>query len=174
MLIDKEDKEGITMKRRPSNKQLIIVSALLLGLSVIIALDGASHSDTLFSTTANGNPILPPKWAFGILFGSYYDQNLILDAMNKLRNGYCGDLLWVDSSWLSSKTQDAPRYINFEFDSAQFPNPAGMISTLHTNHFKFGVWEWPLIDKSNPLYSFGERNGYFIKDSSGNVVNSDN
>ncbi len=23
---------------------------------------------------SNGNPLLPPKWAFGILWGSYYDQ----------------------------------------------------------------------------------------------------
>lgn len=123
-------------------------------------------------TTAspNGNPLLPPKWAFGVLLGSYYDQELVLDAMNRLRDGYCGDLLWVDSSWLSSEYNDAPKYITFKFDPVQFPDPAGMIRTLHDNHFKFGVWEWPFIDISNSLYNFGASRGYFIKNSSGDVV----
>src|SRR5262249_29145752 len=40
----------------------------------------------------------------------------------------------------------------------------------HDNHFRFGVWEWPYIDKSNSLYNFGASRGYFIKNSSGDVV----
>jgi alpha-glucosidase len=105
-----------------------------------------------------------------VLFGSYYDQALVLDAMTRLRNGYGGDLLWVDSSWLSSEYNDAPKYINFRFDTGQFPDARGMISTLNANHFKFGVWEWPYIDVSNSLYDTGEANHYFIRNSSGDVV----
>ncbi|HEX6737381.1 MAG TPA: TIM-barrel domain-containing protein, partial [Vicinamibacteria bacterium] len=116
-------------------------------------------------------PALPPKWAFGVLFGSYYNQALVLDAMTRLRDGgFGGDLLWVDSSWLSNEYNDAPKYINFRFDSGQFPDARGMISTLNSNHFRFGVWEWPYIDVSNSLYATGERNGYFIKNSGGDVV----
>jgi alpha-glucosidase (family GH31 glycosyl hydrolase) len=92
--------------------------------------------------------------------------------MNKLRSGYCGDLIWVDSSWLSPNyDHDAPHYIDFKFDPVQFPDPAGMIAALHKNHFKFGVWEWPYIDKSNPLFAHGESNGLFIKDTTGKVAN---
>jgi cell division septation protein DedD len=123
--------------------------------------------------TPNGNPIIPPKWAFGVLYGSYYNQTQELDAMNRLRaGGYPVDAMWVDSSWLSSNyNDDAPAYIRFKFDSTQFPDAAGMISSLHSNHIKFGVWEWPYIDKTNSLYSTGANNHYFIEDGSGNVVN---
>jgi hypothetical protein len=118
----------------------------------------------------NGNPVLPPKWAFGVLYGSYYNQAQILDAMSRIRAEYSGDVLWVDSSWLSNEYNDAPKYINFKFDPGQFPNPGQMISTLHSNHFKFGVWEWPYIDTSNSLYNTGRTNNYFIRNSSGAVV----
>jgi cell division septation protein DedD len=121
--------------------------------------------------TPNGNPILPPKWAFGVLYGSYHNQTQILDDMSRIRSGgYGGDALWVDSSWLSSDYNDAPKYINFTFDPGQFPSPATMTSTLHSNHFRFGLWEWPYIDKSNSLYSTGVSKGAFIKNSSGDVV----
>jgi hypothetical protein len=124
------------------------------------------------SGTPNGNPILPPKWAFGVLFGSYDNQTNVLNDMTKLRQGFCGDLIWVDSSWLSSDYNGpASAYIDFKFDSSQFSDPAGMISTLHSNHFHFGVWEWPWIDVSNSLYNTGKNNHYFIENSSGSVVN---
>jgi alpha-glucosidase len=45
-----------------------------------------------------------------------------------------------------------------------------MIATLHNNHFHFGVWQWPWIDKSNSLYNTGANNHYFIENSSGAVV----
>ena len=120
------------------------------------------------SGAPNGNPILPPKWAFGVLFGCYYNQAQLLDAMQKLRNGYCGDLIWADATWLSADYTNPKHYICFKFDSAQFGDPRKMIAQLHSNHFKFGVWEWPFIDVSVPdLYKTGESNHYFITDKIG-------
>jgi alpha-glucosidase len=106
-----------------------------------------------------------------VLFGSYYAQDDILKAAERLRNGYCGDMIWADSNWLSPKYNDAPKYIDFKFDAGEFPDPAAMIRTLHENHFRFGVWEWPYIDRSNPLYDYGAEHGYFVRDSEGRVVN---
>ena len=84
---------------------------------------------------SNGHPLLPPKWAFGILWGSYYDQTgstyaqggSVLDAAARLRAGYSGDLLWIDSSWLwhDYDSSGADRYVCFAFDPATFPIPAG-------------------------------------------------
>ncbi len=122
--------------------------------------------------TPNGQPILPPKWAFGVMFGSYDNQTGVLSNMTQLRNSYCGDLMWIDSSWLGSNYNGpGADYIDFKFDPSQFSNPASMISTLHSNHFHFGVWEWPWIDKSNSFYSTGASKHYFIENSSGAVVN---
>ncbi|HZP60714.1 MAG TPA: TIM-barrel domain-containing protein, partial [Opitutaceae bacterium] len=121
--------------------------------------------------TPNGNPILPPKWSFGVLYGCYDNQTNVLNDMTKLRAGYCGDLIWVDSSWLSSNYNGpAANYIDFKFDSSQFSDPAGMISTLHSNHFHFGTWEWPWIGEANQYYNTGASNHYFIETSSGSIA----
>ncbi|HEY2082594.1 MAG TPA: TIM-barrel domain-containing protein [Verrucomicrobiae bacterium] len=121
------------------------------------------------------NPVLPPKWAFGVLFGSYLDQEKVLDAAQRLRRDYCGDLMWIDSSWLWNSYNGANRYICFQFDQSQFPNPKTMIAALHENQFHFGVWEWPYIDVSiTNLYQEGERGHFFITDKrggEGKVVN---
>ena len=121
------------------------------------------------------NPVLPPKWAFGVLFACYRNQTDVLDAMQRLRKDYCGDLLWIDSSWLWGAYDRADRYICFQFDENQFSDPKAMIATLHENHFHFGVWEWPYIDQSiTNLYQQGESGHFFITDQrggTGKVVN---
>jgi alpha-D-xyloside xylohydrolase len=139
----------------------------------------AGEADIRQSATAanamapfNGNPVLPPKWAFGVLYGSYHDQAQVLSDMKQLREEYNGDLYWIDSSWLSgSYNQEPARYICFVFDPQQFADPTLMISMLHQNHFHFGVWEWPWVDQDCVLYKTGAKNHLFVEDASGNVVN---
>ena len=126
--------------------------------------------------TSNGHPVLPPRWAFGVLWGSYYDQagvykpssgddSRLLVAATRLRTeGYGGDLQWIDSSWLFSQysgNSAAPYYLDFAFDSTAFPNPQAMIATLRANHFHFGVWEWPWIDHQVPQAATWAAMGYF-------------
>jgi hypothetical protein len=142
---------------------------------------GQSHSINLQLTVSsggtvnfNGNPVLTPKWSFGVLWGSYHNQSQVLSDMNMLRSGhYGGDLYWIDSSWLSSSYTGTPaRYICFAFDPGQFPDPATMIGTLRNNHFWFGVWEWPWMDQGCSFFGHGSSNHLFIDDSGGAVVNA--
>jgi alpha-glucosidase (family GH31 glycosyl hydrolase) len=129
-----------------------------------------SEARVVSSNTEVNSPVLPPKWAFGVLFASYRNQADVLDAMQRLRKEYCGDLMWLDSSWLWGAYDRADRYICFEFDTNQFPDAKGMISTLRANHFHFGVWEWPYIDQSiTNLFAQGESNHYFITDHRGGL-----
>ena len=123
------------------------------------------------SATPNGNPILPPRWAFGTLWGTYADQNdlakfgNITDDATNLRTNYEGDLLWIDSSWLwhdFAPAYPAPEYINFTFDPNAFPDPAMMISTLNGMHFHFGVWQWPWMDHGSALFTTAVSNRYFV------------
>jgi alpha-glucosidase len=121
---------------------------------------------------SNGNPLLPPKWAFGVLWGSYYDQTgstyaqggNILTAAMKVRAEYSGDLMWIDSSWLwhDYSGAGAPYYISFTFDQTVFPDPGTMIQTLQQEHFHFGVWEWPWADHGVPYFQNAVTNKYFI------------
>src|SRR4051812_31657933 len=110
---------------------------------------------------SNGHPRLPPKWAFGVLWGSYYDQTgeyakskgvasplpvTLQEAAAKIRNEYAGDLMWIDSTWLfhvyGSQAAGAS-YLCFKFDPTTFPDATGLIKGLRENHFHFGVWTWP-------------------------------
>jgi alpha-D-xyloside xylohydrolase len=121
----------------------------------------------------NGNPILPPKWAFGVLYGSYFDQTgtypgspgNLLDAATKIRADYAGDLMWIDSSWLSntfSSAATAKNYICFQFDANTFPDPRSMVARLRQQHFHFGVWEWPWMDQGCQYYGAGVSMSYFV------------
>jgi hypothetical protein len=129
-------------------------------------------------------PPLPPEWAFGVFWGSYHNQTEVLSDMAELRSDvdapdsstpvgpYGGDLYWIDSSWLSSSYAGTPQdYICFQFDPVQFPSPTTMVSTLQTNHFHFGVWEWPYVDQGCQYYTTGVNNHYFVVGSNGNVLN---
>ena len=142
--------------------------------SATTACTGSGVSVPAAERVSNGNPLLPPKWAFGILWGSYYDQvgstfaqgGDILTAASQLRAQYSGDLMWIDSSWLwhnySGDPAGTPDYINFTFDSTTFPDPATMIQTLQQNHFHFGVWEWPWMDHGCEYFQNAVTNKYFI------------
>jgi alpha-glucosidase (family GH31 glycosyl hydrolase) len=120
-----------------------------------------------------GTPVLPPKWAFGVLYGSYHNQAQVLDDMSRLRASYSGDLYWIDSSWLSGSYTGTPeRYICYQFDPGQFPDAAGMIATLRQNHFHFGVWEWPWIDQGCQFFGHGDTNHLFVENTSHNPVDA--
>ena len=119
----------------------------------------------------NGNPVLPPKWAFGVLYGSYHNQSQVLSDMQQLRASYSGDMYWIDSSWVSSTyTGEPERYMCFEFDPVQFPSPANMIQQLRDNHFRFGVWQWPWVDEGCRHFAFGRDNHLFVENGDGDVL----
>ena len=85
-----------------------VLAALLMAPSFLFAqardVDDVDKGGTeaRLASDANtiANPVLPPEWAFGVLFASYRNQADTLDAMQRLRKEYCGDLMWIDSSWL--------------------------------------------------------------------------
>jgi alpha-glucosidase (family GH31 glycosyl hydrolase) len=119
--------------------------------------------------TPTGNPVLPPRWVFGTLWGTYADQvNLAgygkaVDDATRLRNEYEGDLLWIDSSWLWHQyVSDGSQYVCFKFDPGAFPDPKTMISQLNQLNFHFGVWEWPWMGHGCNLYNTAVTNKYFI------------
>jgi alpha-glucosidase len=129
---------------------------------------------------SSGHPLLPPKWAFGVLWGSYYDQTgeyaksqnvaaplpvTLQDAAAKIRNEYGGDLMWIDSTWLfhvyGSKAAGS-YYLCFKFDPTTFPEPAALIKGLRENHFHFGVWTWPWMGHGCSYFDEAQAKRYFV------------
>ncbi len=129
---------------------------------------------------SSGHPLLPPKWAFGVLWGSYYDQTgeyarsagvsaplplTLQDAASKIRDEYAGDLMWIDSTWLyhvyGSKEAGA-NYLCFKFDSTTFPQPTALIEDLRRKHFHFGVWTWPWMGHGCSYFDEAQAKKYFV------------
>jgi alpha-glucosidase (family GH31 glycosyl hydrolase) len=143
-----------------------------------VVCSGSGEQVPAAERASNGGPVLPPKWAFGVLWGSYYDQigsqwaqvyaksddkGNILTAAERLRADYSGDLMWIDSSWLSHNyNNDGPAYVCFKFDADAFPDPAAMIAKLREQHFHFGVWEWPWMGHGCQYFQTGVDNKHFI------------
>jgi hypothetical protein len=141
-----------------------------------------SDAVPLAERVSNGGPLLPPKWALGVLWGSYYDQigssfaqlyatgddkGNLMTAAARLRADYSGDLLWVDSNWLSHNySSDGPAYVCFKFDPDAFPDPAAMIGALRDQHFHFGVWEWAWMGHGCQFFQTGVDNKFFIMNGS--------
>ena len=65
----------------------------LLGTGVVWAQQDASHNGAAQGSTtvttavaaSRGNPVLPPKWAFGVFYGSYHDQAQVLTGPTHIR-----------------------------------------------------------------------------------------
>lgn len=116
---------------------------------------------------ADPRPVVPPRWAFGVHFGTYLDQAAVLEIATRLREEYCGDLIWTDSTWTGPFDQNSD-YLDYRFDPERYPDPAGMIRQLHQMRFKYGVWDWGLMDQDSIHYAAGLP--YYVRDASGNVV----
>jgi len=129
---------------------------------------------------SSGHPLLPPKWAFGVLWGSYYDQTgeyarsvgvappfpqTLQDAAAKIREEYAGDLMWIDSTWLYhvyGSKEAGSNYLCFKFDPTTFPQPAALIEDLRGKQFHFGVWTWPWMGHGCSHFDEAVAKRYFV------------
>lgn len=92
--------------------------------------------------------VLPPAWAFGVIYGGYTDQAQTLDALARLRAGdFPIDAYWIDSwFWDFLKQGKGPGgYLRFEEDRAAFPDIAAMWAEFSRHHIKAGIWIWDCI-----------------------------
>lgn len=92
--------------------------------------------------------ILPPAWAFGVLYGGYTDQPQTLEAIDRLRDGdFPIDAYWIDSWFWCFKNQGLgpAGYLRFEEDKSAFPNVSDMWAEFERRHIKAGVWIWDCI-----------------------------
>jgi hypothetical protein len=92
--------------------------------------------------------VLPPAWAFGVLYGAYTDQAQTLEAIDKLQAGdFPIDAYWIDSWFWDFKKQGVGPggYMSFKEDPTAFPDVAAFWGELQRRHIKAGVWIWDCI-----------------------------
>jgi alpha-glucosidase (family GH31 glycosyl hydrolase) len=95
-------------------------------------------------------PILPPAWAFGILYGGYTNQQKTKDVIDSLiAGGFPIDAYWIDSWFWDFETKGkGPKgYMNFIEDKAAFPDTKQMWTYMQERKIKSGVWMWNCIQR---------------------------
>ncbi|MFZ4704271.1 MAG: TIM-barrel domain-containing protein, partial [Candidatus Methylumidiphilus sp.] len=82
--------------------------------------------------------ILPPAWAFGVLYGFYTNQDGILKNFHRLETGdFPVDAIWEDSAFWDVSTRGPRGYLDFKGDRTAFPDLAKLTVELHLADFRF-------------------------------------
>jgi len=116
-------------------------------------------------TGARREIILPPRWAFGVLYGGYTDQKTTLEVIDSLiHGGFPIDAYWIDSYFWDFDMGKGPGgYIDFRGDTTAFPDTKAMWEAFTDRNVKAGLWIWNLILETGNERVFEDfRNrGYF-------------
>lgn len=104
--------------------------------------------------------VLPPAWAFGVLYGGYTNQEQTLQVIDTLINGdYPIDAYWIDSYFWDFNNGKGPKgYVDFVGDTLAFPDVGQMWTTMQDKNIKSGIWIWNLINQEGNEEVFKEFN----------------
>jgi len=113
-------------------------------------------------------PILPPKWAFGFWMSSGFagdNADEVLSRARSLREyGIPTDIMHLDCYW-----QRFGRWSEMLWDTAMFPDPAGLIREIKAIGYKVCLWINPYIGVESERFTEGRDKGYFLKTPNGEV-----
>lgn len=115
---------------------------------------------------ADSNVVLPPAWAFGVLYGGYTNQEQTIETIKEIQqHDYPIDAYWIDSWFWSfdDKGRGPNKYIDFVADTVAYPNRKAMWDFLEQNHIKGGFWVWDCILETGNETAYNEFDslGYF-------------
>lgn len=88
-----------------------------------------------------------------------YDQNqrdIMRYARKAVENGFPQGIFMIDDNWQND-------YGNFDFKASRFPDPRGMIDSLHAMGFRVMLWISPYVSPDSPEFRELERKGYLLK-----------
>lgn len=108
---------------------------------------------------ADTNVILPPSWAFGVLYGGYTNQEETIGRVNEImEHDYPIDAYWIDSWFWSyaDKGRGPQKYIDFVADTSSYPDRQKMWSYLQKHGIKGGFWSWDCIQETGNEKAFNE------------------
>lgn len=103
--------------------------------------------------------VLPPAWAFGVLYGGYTDQRETLDRIDSI---IAADLpidgYWIDSwFWDHGGRGAGPGgYIDFAGDTDAYPDLEALWSAMDERRVKSGIWIWDAIYQTGNEQVFRE------------------
>lgn len=115
---------------------------------------------------ADTNVVLPPSWAFGVLYGSYTNQQETVERVDEIiAHDYPIDAYWIDSwFWDHANEGKGPKkYMDFVADTIGYPDRKAMWDYLQKQGVKGGFWAWDCIFQTGNEEAFAdfEEKGYF-------------
>lgn len=130
---------------------------------VILAFSGACRQVAPLqqsTVSTDTNVVIPPSWAFGIIYGSYGNQAQSIELTQQLiERDYPIDAFWTDS-WIwdwQNKGRGPARYIDFVADTLSYPDMhAFWTDFLQKKNIKAGMWVWDCIQKTGNEKAFDE------------------
>ncbi|VBB43701.1 Alpha glucosidase/alpha-xylosidase (modular protein) [uncultured Paludibacter sp.] len=131
-----------------SKKNIFLFLILLITHQFIYAGVNKQNNEMKDTLPADSNIVLPPAWAFGILYGGYTNQNqTIARIQNIIKHNYPIDAYWIDSWFWSfaDKGSGPKKYIDFVADTVDFPHRKIMWDFMRKNNIKGGFWIWDCI-----------------------------
>jgi alpha-glucosidase (family GH31 glycosyl hydrolase) len=118
------------------------------------------------SEMTDTNVIIPPAWAFGVLYGGYTNQEGTIETIREIqKHDYPIDAYWIDSWFWSfdDKGIGPHKYIDFVADTVAFPDRKKMWDFMEENNIKGGFWVWDCIQETGNEEVFADfkEKGYF-------------
>lgn len=116
-----------------------------------------------------GKPALVPPWSFGLWlstsFVTNYDEktvNSFIDGMQERKIPL--HVFHFDCFWMREF-----QWVDFLWDTRQFPDPKAMLKRLHDRGLKICVWINPYVAQKSYLFDEGMAKGYLVKNPDGSV-----
>jgi alpha-D-xyloside xylohydrolase len=133
-------------------------------------ISGDSLKEVLRNYTAlSGRPALPPAWSFGLWlttsFTTGYDEKTVSSFIDGMAERNIPlHVFHFDCFWMKGF-----RWVDFEWDRDQFPDPPAMLGRLKARGLKICLWINPYIAQRSPLFHEGMEKGYLVKRPGGSV-----
>jgi len=111
-----------------------------------------------------GHAAMPPRWALGYLQSTRHFDSIdeIIDLATQMRERRlpCDAIIFLS-------TYGSARGLNrgvghLDFQPELFADPAAVLGTLHTRHFRTMSHEYPVLHERSPLFADGAARGYLL------------
>jgi alpha-D-xyloside xylohydrolase len=116
-----------------------------------------------------GKPAKVPDWSFGLWLSTSFTTNYDEATVNSFLDGMAEREIPVSAFHFDCFWMKEFSWSDFEWDSAVFPDPAGLIERLHEKGYRVCVWTNPYIAQMSSLFTEAKEKGYLIKRPDGSV-----
>ena len=147
-------------------KKVLFTAGFLLQVFLIPSTTRSQQLNNSLVQVADSNLILPPAWAFGVLYGGYTNQHETIKRVDSIMaHQYPIDAYWIDSwFWSHADKGIGPhKYIDFVADTIGYPDRKKMWGYLQQYGIKGGFWTWDCILETGNEKAFHDfkKQGYF-------------